>query len=94
MRLDVGVLGPEERRQPLACELLDLVDDLVAAVVAASRVALGVLVGQHRAGGCKDRGGREVLAGDELQGRALAVQLVAEQAGDLGIAAEPVAEGG
>ena len=49
--LHVGVLGAEQRLGPLAGQVLDLVDDLVAAVVALARVALGVLVGEHRAGG-------------------------------------------
>ena len=49
--LHVGVLGAEQRLHPVAGEVLDLVDDLVAAVVALARVALGVLVGEHRAGG-------------------------------------------
>ena len=49
--LHVGVLGAEQRLGPLAGQVLDLVDDLVAAVVALARVALAVLVGEHRAGG-------------------------------------------
>ena len=49
--LDVGVLGPEQGLGPLACEVLHLVDDPVPPVVPAARVALGVLVGQHRARG-------------------------------------------
>ena len=47
VRLHVGVVGTEERLRAFACEILDLVDDLVAAVVALARIALGVLVGEH-----------------------------------------------
>ena len=49
VRLHVGVLGAEQRLDPVDRQLLDDVDVLAAAVVAAARVALGVLVGQHRA---------------------------------------------
>ena len=49
VRLHVGVLGAEQRLGPVAGEVLDLVDDAVPAVVAAARVALGVLVGEDRA---------------------------------------------
>ena len=37
MRLDVGVLGAEQRLRAVDRELLDLVDDLAAAVVAPAR---------------------------------------------------------
>ena len=48
VRLHVGVFGAEQRLDPVDRELLDHVDVLAAAVVAPARVALGVLVGQHR----------------------------------------------
>ena len=51
VRLHVGVLGAEQRLDALAGEVLDLVDDLVAAVVALAGIALGVLVGEDRARG-------------------------------------------
>ena len=85
VRLHVGVLGAEQGRGPVAGQVLDLVDDLVAAVVAAARVALGVLVGQHRAGGGQHGRRREVLRGDQLQRRLLAVELLADEAGHLGV---------
>ena len=46
VRLDVGVLGAEELLGPVDGQLLDLVDDLAAAVVALAGIALGVLVGE------------------------------------------------
>ena len=49
--LHVGVRRVEQRLGALAGDVLDLVDDLVAAVVALARVALAVLVGEDGAGG-------------------------------------------
>ena len=46
MRLDVGVFGPEERDRAVDGQLLDLVDEAAAAVVAGAGIALGVFVGQ------------------------------------------------
>ena len=71
--LHVGVLGAEQGLGPLAGQVLDLVDDLVPAVVPAARIALGVLVGEHRAGGGQDGRRGEVLRGDQLQGGRLAL---------------------
>ena len=59
------------------------VDVLAAAVVAAARVALGVLVGQDRALGLHDGDRSEVLRGDHLQGGLLAVQLGVDGGGDV-----------
>ena len=47
VRLDIRVLGAEERLRAVDRELLDLVDDLAAAVVPPARVALRVLVRPH-----------------------------------------------
>ena len=80
MGLHVGVLGAEERSGPLTGEVLDAVDHLVAAVVALAGVALGVLVGEHRAGGAEHGRRREVLAGDQLDGRVLPFDLLVDQA--------------
>ena len=85
VRLDVGVLGAEELLGPVDGELLDLVHHLAAAVVALARVALGVLVGEGRAGGLQHRRGDEVLAGDELEPVGLAAGLLADEPGDLGV---------
>jgi hypothetical protein len=46
--LHVGVLGAEQPLRPVDGQGLRLVDELVAAVVALARVALRVLVGEHR----------------------------------------------
>ena len=65
--LHVDMLGPEELLQPLAGEVLDLVDELAAAVIAVAGVALGVFVGEHAADGLHDGRAREVFARDHLQ---------------------------
>src|SRR5262249_8031517 len=66
-------------------ELLDLVDDLAAAVVAPTRIALCVLVRRHRAGRLEHGRPREVLGGDQLDLAALTVELAADQVSELGI---------
>ena len=85
MRLDVRVVGAEQRLRTVDRELLDLVDDLAAAVVAAAGVALRVLVRRHRADGLEDRRPGEVLGGDQLDLAPLAVELAPEQRRDVGV---------
>ena len=85
VRLDVGVVGAEERLRAGDRGPLGHVDELAAAVVALARIAFGVLVGHHRAGGFEHGAADEVLRRDELEAAVLAVQLVADGAGDLGI---------
>ena len=85
VRLDVGVLGAEQRLRAVDRQLLDHVDELAAAVVALARVALGVLVGQHRALTLEDRLRHEVLRSDHLQRALLALDLVADGLGHLGV---------
>ena len=82
VRLDVGEFGAEELLGAVAGEVLDDVDVFAAAVVAAARVAFGVLVGQHRTLRLQDGAGDEVLAGDHFQGVALAGQLAVHRLGD------------
>ena len=85
VRLDVRVLGAEQLLRAVDRELLDLVHHLAAAVVATTRIALGVLVGENRAG-CLEHGRPgEVLRRDQLDLAALAVGLPADQHSDLGI---------
>ena len=79
MRLDVRVLRAEECLRTVDRELLDLVDDLAAAVVAPARIALRVLVRRDAADGLEHRGPREVLRRDELDLVALARELLLEK---------------
>ncbi len=85
MRLDVRVLGAEERLRAVDRELLDLVDDLAPAVVAPPRIALRVLVRRDAADRLEHRRPREVLGRDELDLAALPLELALEQRGHLGI---------
>ncbi len=82
VRLDVGVLGAEQLLGAVDRELLGDVDLLAAAVVALARVALGVLVGEHRPGGIEDRLGDEILRGDHLERVLLALELALQHLGD------------
>ena len=79
VRLHVGVLGAEQLGRAVARDLLDLVDDLAAAVVALARIPLGVLVRRHRADGLEHARPGEVLGGDQLDLAALALELAPEQ---------------
>ena len=85
VRLHVRVLGTEELLHAFDRDGLDGVDDLVAAVIALARVSLGVLVGEHAAGGAHDRRRGEVLAGDQLQASGLARELVGDEPFDFEI---------
>ena len=66
-------------------ELLDLVDDFAAAVVALARQPLGVLVGERRAHRLHHGRRHEVLAGDQLDAIVLTDDLRLDQRRDLGV---------
>ena len=83
VRLDIGELRAEQRLRPLDRELLGDVDLLAAAVIAATGVALGVLVGQHRALRLQHRHRHEVLGGDHLEIPALSLEFALEHLRDL-----------
>ena len=85
VRLDVGVLGAEQLLGAVDRQLLGDVDVLAAAVVALARIALGVLVGQHRALALEHRDRDEVLRGDHLERALLALELQRQHLGDLGV---------
>ena len=85
VRLHVRVPGAEQGLDPVDRELLDHVNVLAAAVVALARVALGVLVRQHRTLRLHHGPGGVVLRGDHLQAVALAGQLGVDLRGDLRI---------
>jgi len=82
VRLHVGVLGAEQFLGPLDGEFFGEIDELAAAVVALARVALGVLVGHHRAARLQDRLGGVVLAGDHDQLVVLLLGLAADGVGN------------
>ena len=60
--------------------LASLVDDLVAAIVASTRLALGVFVGERGAQALHDGPGGEVLRGDELNAPRLTALLLKKRA--------------
>jgi len=97
--LHVGVIAAKERERAVDGELFGDVDVLAAAVVTAARVALRVLVGQHRALTFQDRARREVLRGDHLERLLLARELGAQDRSDrwvedLQLGVEDVVDGG
>ena len=67
VRLHVGVVGAEQLLRAIDRELLGHVDELASAVVAAPRVALGVLVVHRRADRGEDGRARVVLRRDQAQ---------------------------
>ncbi len=79
MRLHVGVVRAEQLLAALARQVLDLVDDLAAAVVALAREALGVLVVEPGSERLEDGDRREVLGRDELERLLLAGQLLVHE---------------
>ena len=83
--LHIGIIGAEELLGPLNGDVLHHVHALTAAVVALAGIALGVLVRQVAAHGRHDRGGDEVLRGDQLDVVALAAQFQFHRRRDLGI---------
>ena len=85
MRLHVGESRAEQCLHPVDRQLLDEVNVLAAAVVAAPRVALGVLVCQNRSLGLHHRHRSEVFAGDHFQGALLPLQLGGDRIVHLGV---------
>ena len=81
-RLDVRVLDAEQRAGTLHRQRLDVVDDRVALVVAPRRIALGVLVREHRTARGQDGGRDVVLRRDQAQRVVLARRLGGDQLRD------------
>src|SRR6185312_17018271 len=79
------VFGAEEFFRAVACDVFDFIDELAAPVVALARIALGVLVGQHAAGGLENGFGGEVFTRDQLDLAMLAVRLFLNEPVDVGI---------
>ena len=75
MRLNIGPVGAEQLAGALDGQVLDHVHVFAAAVVTLTRVALGVLVGEHGALGFHGPGRGVVLGGDQLDVLFLALAL-------------------
>ena len=85
MGLHVGVLGTEELLGAVDRELLDHVDILAAAVIAAAGIAFGIFVGKKRAGCLKHGLGDDVLRSDQLDLVLLTIVLFLDRIPDFGI---------
>ena len=79
MRLHVRVLGAEQLLRAIDRELLDLVDELAAAVVPLAGQPFGVLVRERRAHRLEHGRRHEILAGDELEPVALTLDFAIDQ---------------
>ena len=85
MRLDVHVIGTEQRLRPRDGRSLDDVHEFAAAVIALSRITFGVLVREHRAGRLEHRAAHEIFRCDQFEAVVLAVNLVLDRISDLRI---------
>ena len=85
VRLNVGMIGAENLLGAIDRQALGEVDVLAAAVVAASRIAFGVLIGHHRGRRFAHRPAGVVLGGDQFEILALAALLEMDRGGDLRI---------
>src|SRR5258706_15885178 len=82
MDLNVGVVCPEERLRPIDRELLKLVGNLGAAMVASAWISLASLVIENGAQRGVDGGGRRAFRRDQAQRRTLTFPLAVDQSGD------------
>src|SRR6266852_1014952 len=85
MGLDIHMIRAEDLLGALDRQRLDYVHVLAAPVVAATGIALGVLVGHERALRGQDRRAGEVLRRDQQNLFALAAALLPDSLVDLGI---------
>ena len=88
--LHVGVVGAEELAGPLARYLFDYVHMFAAAVKAPSGIAFGVFVCEMAADRLHYRGGSEILAGNELDMVALALEFLLHYGKNLLVGASKV----
>lgn len=87
LNVDTPLLGVEVEglKGTVLAENLDLVDVLVATIVAGAGETLRVLVGHGRAEGIEDGTGSDVLGGDEDDRLALTLNLLLHDLSDLGV---------
>ncbi len=85
VRLHVDVLAAEELARTVAGQVLHDVGVFAAAVVAAPRIALGIFIGEDRAGCLQHGFGDEVFAGNHLQPFVLAESFLVNGGGNIGI---------
>ena len=85
MGLHIDIIDTEELFGAFNRQLFSRVNIDTTGVVALARVALGVLVGHHAAGGGHNGGRGVVFGGDEEDVRALALLLGGDSRGYLGV---------
>jgi len=85
VRLDVGVFRAEEGFEAIDGELLDLVHEFIALVIAGGGVSFAVFVGEDGAGGLKDREGGIVFRGDHLEGVGFVAGLGEDEGVEFGV---------
>ena len=84
--LNVNKFSPKQRLRALARQVFHYVRELAPAVIALARVAFGILVGKHAAGGFEHRFGGEVFAGDQLEAGILPFSLALNCLKNFGVA--------
>ena len=85
VRLDVGTLGAEELDQSVSRQLLDLIDDLAASVIAPARQAFGILVAEAGSESRQHGGVSVILRRDHLEPAALASFFLLDELRDIRI---------
>ena len=85
VRLHVDMLAAEDLPRAVAGQVLDDVGVLAATVVAAPGIALGIFIGEDRAGCFKHCFRDKVFAGNHLQPLVLAESFVVNGGGNFGI---------
>ena len=85
VRLHVDVLAAEDLPRAIAGQILHDVGVLAAAVVTAPGIALGIFIGEDRAGCFQHRFRDKVFAGNHLQPLVLAEGFVVNGGGHIGI---------
>src|SRR5215469_3754114 len=85
MWLHVSMFGAKQLPGALASQLLHLIGELAAAVIALAGIAFRVFVGEHRAHGFEHGFADKILRGDQLQSFMLAADFVVNGGGNLWI---------
>src|SRR6056297_1092700 len=86
VRLDVGKAAAKQLTGALNRKIFRDINKLTPAIIAATGVALGILVGHHAALRFHHGGADDVFAGDQFDLFALASQFLANRLGDLRVA--------
>src|SRR6266566_425190 len=83
--LDIGMLGPKKLFGTITRQVLDNIGKLAATVIAFARIALGILIGEHRAHGFEHSVADEILGSNQLQTFVLTPGFVVNSSRDIWI---------